>query len=294
MSREFEPRITGFLCNWCCYAGADLAGVSRYQYPPNIRIIRLMCSGRVDPEFVVRAFMRGSDGVFIGGCWPGECHYVTEGNYDALGMMHLMRRVMKQIGLEPERLRLEWVSASEGIRFAEVMNDFTGRLKQLGPAGSAEGLDEVTMQKRLGIVRRLVPYLKLVQAGKIQTPWRDPERCDDYFRSEEFEMLYEQLVGTKLDELLVAAGHAEQPAVETEKVDAVVDSYGAHERWLIEILIDLQKQLGWLPPQALERVSERLGVPMSRVRQVSTFYRAFCVEPSEKGGGEIRRFPGGR
>lgn len=101
---EFKPRIVGFLCNWCCYAGADLCGVARYQYAPYIRVIRLMCSGRVDMGFVLRAFSNGSDGVFIGGCWPGECHYSTAGNYDALSMVHICKKLLKQIGIDPERL----------------------------------------------------------------------------------------------------------------------------------------------------------------------------------------------
>jgi coenzyme F420-reducing hydrogenase delta subunit/NAD-dependent dihydropyrimidine dehydrogenase PreA subunit len=138
---EFEPKILGFLCNWCCYAGADLAGVSRYQYPPNIRVIRVMCSGRVDPAFIFRAFSKGADGVFIGGCWLDECHYVTNGNYQALDMTNRCKKLMEQIGLNPDRLRLEWVSASEGIRFAEIISNFTRQLKELGPLGIAEGKD---------------------------------------------------------------------------------------------------------------------------------------------------------
>lgn len=101
---EFKPRIVGFLCNWCCYAGADLCGVSRYQYPPYIRVIRVMCSGRVDPAFMLRAFSNGTDGVFIGGCWPGECHYATEGNYDALSRVSLYKKLLEYIGVNPENL----------------------------------------------------------------------------------------------------------------------------------------------------------------------------------------------
>ena len=138
---EFEPKILGFLCNWCCYAGADLAGVSRYQYPTNIRVIRVMCSGRVDPRFIFQAFSKGIDGVLIGGCWPGECHYATRGNDHALDMTNLCKKLLEQIGLNPERLRIEWVSASEGIRFAEIVTNFTKQLKELGPLGRGEGKD---------------------------------------------------------------------------------------------------------------------------------------------------------
>lgn len=129
----FEPKILGFLCNWCCYAGADLAGVSRLQYPPNIRVIRVMCSAKVNPTYVMKALLDGVDGVFIGGCHIGDCHY-AEGNYYTRRRVMMMKKVLEVIGLEPERLRLEWVSASEGIRFAEVITDFTKTIKELGPS----------------------------------------------------------------------------------------------------------------------------------------------------------------
>ena len=128
----FEPLILGFACNWCTYAGADLAGTSRIQYPPNLRMIRVMCSGRVDPTFILKAFSRGVDGVLIGGCHPGDCHYM-EGNYKAQRRIHMLRKMLSDFGIEPERLRLEWVSASEGARFAQVVTDFTKTLKELGP-----------------------------------------------------------------------------------------------------------------------------------------------------------------
>ena len=131
---EFEPKIVGFLCNWCSYAGADLAGVSRIQYPPNIRIIRVMCSGRVDPAFVLEAFKDGADGVLVAGCHlPSDCHYLS-GNFKAQRRIQLLKKVLEQFGLEPERLRLEWVSASEGDKFATVIRDMTEQIKKLGPS----------------------------------------------------------------------------------------------------------------------------------------------------------------
>jgi F420-non-reducing hydrogenase iron-sulfur subunit len=130
----FEPKIIGFLCNWCSYAGADLAGVSRIQYPPNIRIIRVMCSGRIDPTFILEAFKDGADGVLIAGCHlPSDCHYLT-GNFKALRRVSLLRRVLKDFGIEPERVRLEWVSASEGDRFAAIVRDMVEEIKKLGPS----------------------------------------------------------------------------------------------------------------------------------------------------------------
>lgn len=130
---SFEPKIVGFLCNWCSYTGADLAGTSRLQYPPNIRIVRVMCSARIDPTFVLHALAKGADGVLICGCHPGDCHY-TEGNYKALRRYRLLKAVLKAQGVEDERVRLEWVSASEGQRFADIVADMTERVRALGPS----------------------------------------------------------------------------------------------------------------------------------------------------------------
>jgi F420-non-reducing hydrogenase iron-sulfur subunit len=129
----FEPRIVGFLCNWCSYAGADLAGVSRIQYPTNIRIIRLMCSGRVDPAIVLETLINGADGVLVMGCHPGDCHYIS-GNLHAERKFRMLKKLIALTGLEPGRLQLEWVSASEGARFAEVVRGFTNQVRELGPS----------------------------------------------------------------------------------------------------------------------------------------------------------------
>ncbi len=128
----FEPKLLGFLCNWCSYAGADLAGVSRIQYPPNMRVIRVMCSGRVDPGFVIEAIELGIDGVYVMGCHIGDCHYL-EGNYEAVKKFDMTKEFLKLVGLE-ERIRLDWVSASEGVRFGEVVSKFVTDIKELGPS----------------------------------------------------------------------------------------------------------------------------------------------------------------
>lgn len=130
---EFEPKIIGFLCNWCSYAGADLAGVSRIQYPPNIRIIRVMCSGRVDPVIVLEMFASGADGVIVTGCHPGDCHYVA-GNLYEERKIKMLKKLIALTGLELGRLRLEWVSAAEGQRFAQVVTEFTEQIRKLGPS----------------------------------------------------------------------------------------------------------------------------------------------------------------
>ena len=138
---RFEPRLVGFLCTWCSYTGADLAGTARMTYAPNMRIIRVMCSGRVDPQFVLKAFHEGADGVLISGCHPGDCHY-KEGNYRALRRHRLLTRVLAQMGIEPERFRLEWVSAAEGVKFQQVCNDFTEQIRKMGPLNYNGGKHE--------------------------------------------------------------------------------------------------------------------------------------------------------
>jgi F420-non-reducing hydrogenase iron-sulfur subunit len=131
-AQAYEPRIVGFLCNWCAYQGADLAGTSRLHYPANVRAVRVMCSGRIDPTFVLKAFAEGADGVLVAGCHPGDCHY-KDGNYKAMRRVTLLRRMLEQMGIEPQRFRLEWVSAGEGVRWARIAKEMTEELKALGP-----------------------------------------------------------------------------------------------------------------------------------------------------------------
>ena len=129
----FEPKILGILCNWCSYTGADLAGTSRIKYSPNVRVVRVMCSGRVDPTFILKAFADGADGVLVAGCHPGDCHYI-EGNYKTIRRMAMLKRMLADYGVEPQRFRLEWVSAGEGDRWAHVVNSITEDVRKLGPA----------------------------------------------------------------------------------------------------------------------------------------------------------------
>jgi F420-non-reducing hydrogenase iron-sulfur subunit len=131
-SERFEPLIIGFTCNWCSYRAADLAGTARIKYPPNVRLIRLMCSGRLDPTFVLKALSSGADGVMITGCHPGECHYLEQ-NYKAMRRYHLLRRILAQLGIEPERVKLVWASAAEGVRLADEINKLTEEIRALGP-----------------------------------------------------------------------------------------------------------------------------------------------------------------
>jgi len=133
VEEEFEPLIVAFCCNWCSYAGADLAGTSRFEYPTNIRIIRVMCTGRIDPTFVLEALRMGADGVLVAGCHPGDCHY-QKGNYIMEKRFSYIKKAVESIGIEPERVRLEWISASEGGKFAALVRELTQQMKQLGPS----------------------------------------------------------------------------------------------------------------------------------------------------------------
>jgi F420-non-reducing hydrogenase iron-sulfur subunit len=140
---EYRPTIVAFLCNWCSYTGADLAGTSRVKYAPNIRSIRVMCSGRVEPTFVLEAFKKGADGVLICGCHPGDCHY-HEGNYKCLRRFHLLQKYIQQLGIHPDRLRLEWVSASEGKIFGQVVDEMTETVAKLGPCEIKEVMETIS------------------------------------------------------------------------------------------------------------------------------------------------------
>lgn len=139
---NFEPKIVVFCCNWCSYAGADLAGTSRLKIKPYFRIIRTMCSGRIEPTFVLHAFTKGADGVMVAGCHPGDCHYNT-GNYKARRRVTLMKKMLPQLGIEPERLRLDWISASEAPKFQSSVNEFIDEITELGPIGVRKSESEV-------------------------------------------------------------------------------------------------------------------------------------------------------
>jgi len=308
----FEPRILGFLCNWCCYAGADLAGVSRFQYPPNMRVIRVMCSGRVDPAHIFRAFSTGLDAVFIGGCHLDDCHYVTHGNYDALSMVYICKKLLEHIGLNPERLILEWVSAGEGIRFASIMNEFVPKIEKLGPLGKDEGLDEQGLKFKLEAVTKLIPYIKLVQSERLKVPVRTEEAYNKFFNSEEFNRLFDELIADKLAESQIMRLLRERPhsiseiseilglsphdvsrhlhvsarnlkagtkAVDNDKIDRIINKHKGKPNSLVQVLLEIQHENHWLPQDVLDRVSKKLDVPISRIRQIVTFHETFRLNP---------------
>ncbi len=176
-----------------------MAGVSRLQYTTEARLIRVMCSGRVDLEFVLRAFSNGMDGVFIGGCRLNECNYITHGNYDALNMVLLCRKIMEHIGLNSERLRIEFMSSAEGILFAEVMSEFGNQVKELGPLGKGEGIDQNELKSKLAEITKLVPYIKLVNQEKLASRLKNPEEYDKLFTQDEIDKLFSEVISYYID-----------------------------------------------------------------------------------------------
>lgn len=195
----YKPRMIGIICNWCCYGGADLCGVSRFQYPPYIRLVRVMCSARVDLLHILRAFANGQDAVFVGGCHLCDCHYVTNGNFNAYAMVQVGRRMLKHLGIFPERLRIEWVSAGEGIRFANFMNEYAAELEKMGPLGKAEGMSDEELKGKLEAARRLVPYVKLALTNKLRASERTEEAYHRFFGGPEFDRLFEEAVAGRLE-----------------------------------------------------------------------------------------------
>jgi F420-non-reducing hydrogenase iron-sulfur subunit len=176
-----------------------MSGVSRLQYTTETRLIRVMCSGRVDLEFVLRAFSNGMDGVFIGGCRLNECNYITHGNYDALNMVLLCKRIMEHIGLNPERLRLEFMSSADGSLFAEIMREFGNKVKTLGPLGKAEGIDQNELKAKLTEIQMLVPYIKLTKNEKLASRLEDPEEYDQLFSKDEIDRLFSEVISYYID-----------------------------------------------------------------------------------------------
>jgi F420-non-reducing hydrogenase iron-sulfur subunit len=171
-----------------------LAGVSRLQYTTDVKLIRVMCTGRIDLEFVLQAFLNGADGVFIGGCHLNECNYITGGNYDALNMVLLCKRMMEHMGLNPARLRMEFMTSGDGILFAEVMNEFSKEVRKLGPLGEGEGIDLNELKVRLAEMIQLVPYIKIVKNEKLGARLKNQEEYEKLFTVDEIASLLNEVV----------------------------------------------------------------------------------------------------
>lgn len=176
-----------------------MAGVSRLQYSTEIRLIRVMCSGRIDLEFIFRAFANGMDGVFIGGCRLNECNYITQGNYDALNIVLLSRKIMERIGLNPERLDIQFMSSGDGIIFTEVVDDFSKKVRELGPLGKAEKIDEDQLASKLAEVRRLIPYIKIEKREKLALRLKDEKEYDGLFTADEIDQLFSETASYYID-----------------------------------------------------------------------------------------------
>jgi coenzyme F420-reducing hydrogenase delta subunit len=175
-----------------------------------------MCSGRVDLEFILRAFLNGQDGVFIGGCRLGECNYITHGNYDALSNTYLCKKIMEHIGLNPERLRIQFMSSADGNLLAEVTDDFTMKVRELGPLGKGEGIDENELKFKLEAVRKLVPYLKLVERERLRVPIKSEDAYSEFFASNEINRLFSELFGEKfaISQIMLLLGEKPLPTGE--------------------------------------------------------------------------------
>ncbi|MBW2569340.1 MAG: hydrogenase iron-sulfur subunit [Deltaproteobacteria bacterium] len=243
MSQDlFKPKILGFLCNWCCYTAADSAGVARYQYPPNIRVIRVMCAGRIDPIFILEAFSCGADGVFVGGCHLGECHYQT-GNYEALVVAELTRKLLEKAGVSTERFLLEWASAAEGPRFVEIITNFTDKIKNLGPLEKAENKDKDELMIKILAAKSAAKQMKLrAKFGKIA---RELRKEGDYSN---------QIIHDKLDQKVAGAINTEIAKQET--------------------LLRIQKD----GPVSFDDLGEKIGVTLSEIEKyVSAFSKKGLV-----------------
>ncbi len=175
-----------------------MAGVSRLQYTTDMRLIRVMCTGRIDLAHVLKAFSSGVDGVFIGGCRLNECNYTTQGNFHALNLVFLFKKIMEHLGLNPERLRIEFMSSGEGNIFAQVVDEFNKKVQELGPLGKSEGMEEDSLRLKLKAVERLVPYLRLVEGERLRAHFKTMEECEIFYSSEEADELFRALIADKL------------------------------------------------------------------------------------------------
>lgn len=175
-----------------------MAGVSRLQYSSEVRLVRVMCSGRIDLGFILRAFSNGNDGVFIGGCRLNECNYVTHGNYDALGVTHICKNLLARMGLNPERLHIAFMSGGDGNLLAEYIDKFTKEIKEIGPLGTAEGIGPELLGLKLEAASKLVPFLRLVERERLRAPAKSKEAYEKFFASDEFDRLFDEIVADKL------------------------------------------------------------------------------------------------
>jgi coenzyme F420-reducing hydrogenase delta subunit len=256
---EFEPKIIGFLCNWCSYAGADLAGVSRIQYPSNIRVIRVMCSGRVDPVIILEMLANGADGILVTGCHPGDCHYV-EGNLYEERKIKMLEKLISLTGLELGRLRLEWVSAAEGQRFAQVVTEFTEQIKKLGPSPvSGKDPDQKILQN-LQAARNAASDFKLrVLVGRERELTEKNNVYQEKISQEEFDSLLGE-------------------AVEAEFIRHKIHLLTKHEALPIRALAEAVEMKPAAVLRQIVDMRRRNMIAMDHVEGQTPFYKALEVE----------------
>lgn len=227
----FEPKLLGFLCNWCAYAGADLAGVSRFQYPSNMRVIRVMCSGRVDPTLILQSFKEGIDGVAVLGCHPGDCHYQT-GNYEAENKMQMTKQVLEKIGIEPDRLYLDWVSAAEGKRFSEVVTSFTDQITSLGPLSKIKDYKEKINLGEHIVSSERIRWLvgkerELTEQGNVYA-----EKVDE----EQFEQILLDNISLEYDKQRISACIKDKP----QTIKTIANKLKMHTDEILKFIISME------------------------------------------------------
>jgi len=233
---NFEPEILGILCNWCSYASADLAGVSRMQYPPNVKIIRVMCSARVDPTIILEAFIQGLDGVMVLGCDLGTCHYLT-GNYYTERRMKTTKKVLKSVGLSPERLLVDWVSAAEGERFATLVREFTEKVRKLGPLGKETEIDLERLKTRLVAAKETLAQERIRWlVGRERELVEEKNVFGEKVPQEEFDQLMLQTIEKEFEKRRVLLS-IEKEAL---SVKEVAQKMGASPREVLRDMISLE------------------------------------------------------
>ena len=247
---SFEPKILGFLCNWCSYAGADLAGVSRIQYPPNMRVIRVMCSGRVDPMFIFQALQQGIDGVFVMGCHPGDCHYL-EGNYEAEKKFDMTTKLLSLINLD-NRIRLDWVSASEGVRFGQVVSDFINHIRELGPSALSGDNPDTDLLGKLKAMELAAGNKRLrALVGRQRTVTEQENEYGEQIDKEEFNDLLNGSILEEYERHRVLLALEEKPnSVKDIAAEINVDPSVVLEHMLIlksRMLVDFKEIVGITP-----------------------------------------------
>lgn len=235
---EFEPKIIGFLCNWCSYAGADLAGVSRMQYPSNIRIVRVMCSGRVDPIIPLEVFIRGADGIIVLGCHPADCHYI-DGNLYEEKKIKMLKKLLALTGLEPERLRLDWVSASEGQRFAQIVTEFTEQIRKLGASPVSGKTPNKKILENLNAAKNAAADFRLrVLVGKERELTEKCNVYDEKISQEEFDSLLNEVVEAEFIRQKIHLLTTMRPL----SVEALAEATGLNPAMVLRQIVDMHRR----------------------------------------------------